>query len=202
MALSPVKWSRLTLLIVVALLVGAPLLVDYWYSRAQMRKDLRDDELVQKYECEPPDKCVADFNGDGVADNIIVDYPQFMVNIAGREVLRMPYDHTDGTLRTHFAIPNASGRSRLLIYDGANHQSSLSTVFSWDGAKLKQTEPSDVEREILSAMAAHDDTGGWNERVFRSLFRSARLTGYYFMLVIAVAFVLFKRLRTPVARSA
>jgi hypothetical protein len=200
MALSPTKWKLSTLLIVLALLIVAPLLFDYLYYRAQDRQDQRDDELVALYECEPPDKCVADFNGDGVTDRIVVDARDFVVTDTSREMLRLPYDHTDNTLRTHFAIVHISGKSRLLIYDGATRQPYLRAVFAWNGAKLAETQPSDLEREIISAMAAHDDTGGWNERAFRPLLREAQLFAYYFALAIIVAVVLFKRYRSRVAR--
>jgi hypothetical protein len=201
MALSPTKWNRSTLLIVLAFLLVMPALADYLYSRAQTRKDARDDELVQRYECEPPDKCVADFNGDGVAESLILGDGEFVVKVTGREVLRMPYDHTDGTFRTHFAITNTGGKSRLLLYDGVTHRPPLSAAFGWDGGSLVNTSPSDIEREILSAMTAHDDSGGWNERAFRPLFRSARLFVFYFALAIILALVLFKRFVAHGARS-
>jgi hypothetical protein len=201
MALSPINWKRSTLLVVIGLLIIAPLLADYLYSRSQARQDQRDDELVQRYECEPRGKCVADFDGDGVTDNILVGERDFVIKVADREMLRMPYDYIDGTLRPHFAIITASGKSRFLIYDGSSHQPPLKATFAWDGVKLQPTQASDLEWQILSAMAAHDDTGGWSERAFRPLVRSARLLVYYFALVIVGALVFFKRYRAHVSRS-
>jgi hypothetical protein len=195
MALSPTKWNRSTLLIMLGGLILVPPFIDYWYSGAQTRRDRRDDELVRQYECEPLDKCVADFNGDAVADRIIVERRDFVVTDGSTEMLRLPYDHTDNTLRTHLAITEASGRSRLLIYDGASHWPNLRAVFAWNGANLGETHPSDLEREVLSAMAAHDDTGGWNERAVRRFLRGARLFVYYFVLAIVATFVLIKRNR-------
>jgi hypothetical protein len=194
MALSPTKWKLSTLLIAILLLIAAPLLLDYFYYRAQDRQDQRDDELVARYECEPPDKCVADFNGDGVLDRIVVAERDFVVTAGSHEMLRLPYAHIDNTLRTHFAV-TAPTNSRLLIYDGASHQPQLRAAFAWNGAKLVQTEPSDLEREVISGMAAHDDTGGWNERALRPLLRSAYRGFYYFALVVALVVVLFKRYR-------
>jgi hypothetical protein len=198
MTLSPTKWKLSTLLIVVALLIGLPLLLDYFYCRAQDRQDQRDDELVARYECEPPEKCVADFNGDRIPDRIVVANGNFVVTNGSHEMLTLPYDHTDNTLRTHFAVTNDQGKSRLLIYDGAAHQPYLRAAFAWNGAKLVNTQPSDLERDIISAMAAHDDTGGWNERAFRPLLRSAYRGVYYFALAAIVGIVLFKRYRSRI----
>ncbi|HLA11141.1 MAG TPA: hypothetical protein VJ023_11170 [Pyrinomonadaceae bacterium] len=202
MALPPTKWKLSTLLIVLALLILAPLLLDYFYYRAQERQEQRDDELVARYECEPPTKCVGDFDGDGISDRIVVADRDFVVTDGAREMLRLPYDHSDNTLRTHFAITDPSAKSRLLIYDGASHKPSLRAAFAWDGARLAEAQPSHLEREIISAMARHDDTGGWNERAFRPLLREAQLFVYYFALAIIVAVVLFKRYRSRIARPA
>ena len=192
MALAPTKWKLSTLLIVIALLIVIPPLLEHFYYRAQDRQDQRDDELVAHYECEPPDKCVADFNGDGIADRIVVAEGTFVVTDGSHEMLRLPYDHTDNTFRTHFAIINASGKSRLLIYDGAAHHPYLLAAFAWDGAKLVDAQPSSLERDIISAMAAHDDTGGWNGRPqLRTDYRG----GYYLALAVVIGIVLFKRYR-------
>jgi hypothetical protein len=185
-----------------ALLIVVPFLVDYLYSRSQARQDQRDDELVRRYECEPRGGCVADFNGDGQTDIIEIGEGDFVIKVADREALRMPYHPIDGTFRPHFAIINASGKSRFLIYDGASHQLPLKAAFAWDGAKLQQTQASNLEWEILSAMAAHDDSGGWNQRVFRRLVRSMRLFAYYVTIGLVGAVVLIKRYRANAARSA
>jgi hypothetical protein len=202
MALSPTKWKFSTLLIVSGVFVFLPLLLDYFYYRATDRQDKRDDELVARYECEFPANCAADFNGDQINDRIVVVDRNFVVTDGSREMLRLPYDNTDGTLRTHFAIANDQAKPRLLIYDGASHQPPLRASYAWDGTKLAATQPSDIEREIISAMAAHDDTGGWHERAFRPLVRSAQLFFYYFTLAIILAVVLFRRYKARTARFA
>jgi hypothetical protein len=199
------KWKASTLIIVIAFFVGVPLLIDWWIAERHWRKDKRDDELVREYECNPPEKCVADFNGDGIPDRVDVAagggrFYGWLVAYAGeKEILRLPYDSTDGTLRTHTAIRNESGKSRLMVYDGASHRPSLKAVFAWNGENLMEVSPTDLEREILNAMAAHDDTGGWNERtVFRPIFRIGRLIVYYTLLCIVIGVVLYKRFQNPI----
>jgi len=198
------KWKSSTLITIAALLIGVPLLIDHWLSERDRRQDLRDDELEREYECEPPNKCVADFNGDGISDRLDVAmggrFYGWLVAFNGeQEILRLPYDHTDGTFRTHTAIRNESGKSRLLVYDGASHRPPLKAVFAWNCERLVEVSPSNLDREILTAMAAHDDTGGWNERaVFRPIFRIARLIIYYILLTIVIGVVLYKRFRNPI----
>jgi len=202
------RWKTSTLLVVAAFLIGAPLLLDQWYVAKQQRRDLRDDELVRQYECEPPEECVADFDGDGTLSRITVEQINpaerfdlwLKVYENGRELLRLPYDHTDNTLRTHTAIHNEAGKSRLLVYDKVSRTDTVA-VFAWDGNRLAEVPPSSLEQEILSAMAAYDDTGGWNERtVFRPFFRTARLFGYYALLTVVIGMVLYRRYRNPISR--
>ena len=200
MSFSPTKWKRSTLLTVVGLLIIGPLVVEYFYSRSVVKQDQRDDELFQKYDCWPTDKCVSDFNADGVLDNIIVGDHEVIVKVADREVFRAAFDYQDGTFRTHLAINNTSGKSRLLIYDGVNHRPPLSAAYAWDGTKMQDDTASVLDRDILSAMARHDDAGGWNERAFRPFLRAAQLFAYYVALAIVLAVVLFKRYRVRVAR--
>jgi hypothetical protein len=200
MALSPTKWKRSTLLSVIGLLIGVPLVIAYFYASAVMKQDRRDDELFQKYDCFPPDKCAADFNGDGIKDSIVLTDREVVAQVGGRDVWRAPFDYIDGTFRTHVAVNEMSGKSILLIYDGVNHHPPMSAAYAWDGSKLQSATASNLDWDILSAMARHDDTGGWNERAFRPLLRAAQLFVYYFALAIIIAGVLFKRYRARVAR--
>ena len=202
MAFSPTKWKRSTLLVIAGMLIVGPLVIAYFYARAVAKQDQRDDELFHKYECWFPDKCIADFNGDGVADEFGGTDHELVMKAGGREVFRTDFDYQDGTFRTHFAISNTSGKPRLLVYDGVNHRPPMSAAYAWDGTKLQGVSPSDLDRDILSAMAAHDDTGHWNERAFRPLLRAAQLFVYYFVLAIVLAIVLFKRYRARAPRFA
>src|SRR6266576_1418042 len=118
MAFSPTKWRRSTLLTVVGLVTAVPLVVAYFDGRTEARQNQRDDELVQKFECWPPGKCVADFNGDGIVENIAVADREAVMKVSDREVFRTAFDYQDGTFRTHFAINTVSGKPTLLIYDG------------------------------------------------------------------------------------
>ena len=198
------KWKSSRLIPLAALLVQVPLLVDPWLAERDRLRDLRDDELVRVYECMPPRDCVADFDGDGSPDRLDIvagggrAFGLLVAFSGGREVLRLPYDYTDGTLRTHTAIRGEWGRSRLLVYDGASHSPPLRAAFAWDGRNLAESPASELDNEILAAMAAHDDTGGWNERaVFRPMRRVARLGICYTLLAVIAGIVLYRRLRGP-----
>jgi hypothetical protein len=199
--------SKVLTAIIVLLLIGAPILINRWVSERARRQEARDDELVVKYECEPPTKCVADFNGDGIPDrlDIIQTNPSkrfewWLVAFSdGSELIRLPYDHTDNTLRTHTAILSDVGKSRLLVYDGASYRPALKAAFAWNGEKMVEVSPSSQEQEILSAMAAHDDTGGWNDRVVRDLYEVARLIAYYVLLAIVAGVIVYRRYRKRVA---
>jgi hypothetical protein len=202
MAFSPTKWKRSTLLAAIILLGTGPLVFGYFYYRAVAKQDQRDDDLFRKYECWFPDKCVADFNGDGISDEFGGTGHELVITADRREIFRTDFDYQDGTFRTHFAVNNTSGKPTFLVYDGLNHHPPMSAAYAWDGAKLQQVSPSDLDRDILSAMAAHDDTGHWNERAFRPLLRTAQLLVYYFVFAIVLAVVLFKRYRARASRFA
>jgi hypothetical protein len=189
--------------IIVLLLIGGPILIYQWLSEKARRQNARDDQLVAEYECEPPGKCVADFNGDGIPDRLDLiqtnpanRFEWYLVALSGgRELLRLPYDHTDNTLRTHAAVVNDGGKSRLLVYDGANYRPALKTAFAWNGEKLVEVSPASLEQEILAAMWAHDDTGGWNDRVVRDLYHAAALITYYVLLAIVAGAITYRRYR-------
>jgi hypothetical protein len=201
------KWKSSTLILLFALLIIVPILVDAWVMRGVRIQYMRDDDLKGRFDCEPVERCVADFNGDGIPASFDVNLTapvggDLIVNDGGREILRLPYDHTDGTLRTHIAVIDKSGKSRLLVYDGASHQPPLKAAFDWDGEKLAQVSTEAVDSEIISAMAAHDDTGGWNERAFSETFRGAKLAAYYFGLTIFIGVIVYQRWRNPAAKLA
>lgn len=174
------------------ILVLLPWLIDYWNYGEQWKQDRRDDELFEQYDCSPPEKCVADFDGDGMPARMEVvacdgrDYGCLIALEGGKEVLRLKHDSTDGTLRTHAAVRQLeSVASRLLIYDGVSRSQPLRAAFAWDGEKLKLVRPSEFEQRIIAAMAAHDDTGGWNQRtVFRDFKRYFSFLAYYLLLLV------------------
>lgn len=181
--------------LIFTVLIGLPIAI---YKRAR-QQDLRNDELEAKYECERPSTCVGDFDGDGVVDQVnvveILNSPRRFLTVVSkdRELLRLPYVHIDGTLRTHTAVTMSDGQTRLLIYDGASYPDPVRAAFGWNGEKMVETSPSYLEREIISAMAAHDDSGGWNERVIRNLFLKGALFAYYVVLAIVIGAIAFRR---------
>jgi hypothetical protein len=181
-----------------------PLSIDKWIANRDKLQYERDDELVAQFECQPPAKCIADFNADNVPAQFEVRLAEavsgsLVVVEGAKEILRVSYDHTDGTLRTHTAIRNESGKPRLLIYDGASQAPPHRGAYGWNGEKLVLVAPAAIDQEILSAMARHDDTGGWNERtVFKPIKRMALLAGYYLLLTVVVGVALIKRYRNSV----
>lgn len=193
--------GKVSLIIIIGLLAIVPLSLDRIISEQQRQQDARDDELVKEYECYPLDACAADFNGDGlpaqyeVAKTYAVGGDLIVID-GEKEVLRLAYDHTDNTLRTHTAIHRETDKPRLLVYDGASHKPALRAAYEWNGEKLVEVKPSGIEEEILFAMATHDDTGGWNERVvFRPFKRMLYLGIYYIVLIVAVAIMLYRKFR-------
>ena len=190
------KSSKILLILALLLL---PLLVDQILNSKQSRLDARQDQLVRDYECYPLSSCVADFDGDGIPAKF---YPvltqavsgQLVVIEGGHEVLRLSYDHTDNSLRTHAAIHKEKNKSRLLIYDGTTSGEKGRAAFEWNGNRLVEVTPTEAENEIISAMAAHDDTGGRNDRAFRDLVRMISLVAVYLVLsFILLAVVLIRR---------
>ncbi|MCA1566209.1 MAG: hypothetical protein LC803_11340 [Acidobacteria bacterium] len=168
------KRKRMAVLLSLAVIfIGVPVLAD----RRLGAKYARHDELVKMAECYPF-PCAADFNSNGALDRLGVvqknlhdRFDWWLTIVDGeRELFSTPYDSTDNTFRTHAAIykPAQVEVPHLLIYDGASRQR-ISAVFAWDGERMREIEASSLEREILSAMAARDDTGSWNQWVMWSL---------------------------------
>src|SRR5262245_32393814 len=202
------RTGKVSLIIIIVLLAITPLIVDRIVSEKRRQQDAHDDALVNAYECYPLDACAADFNEDRlparfeVAKTYAVGGDLIVID-GDKEVLHLAYDNTDNTLRTHTAIHSENNKARLLVYDGASHKLPLRAAYEWNGEKLVEVKPASVEEEILSAMAAHDDTGGWNERaVFRPFKRALYLGAYYIVLIAAVAIALYKKLRRSPGNAA
>ena len=193
----------LTIIAVGTLLVGVPLSVDRWLSK----KDAHYDEVVSKYECDA-DVCEADFNGDGTPGHLerskasLTTQERWLVAVDnGQDLLRLPYEHIDGSLRTHAAIRNESGKARLLIFDGTKGGAPVQAVFEWDGQKMAQVTPSDVDHQILSAIAARDDAGTWTDWGLYRAFSLPLLLSYYSLLIgIVIGVLLRHRFRLATQR--
>ena len=188
---------------IVLLAVGVPLLIAGAIWESYRREDAGHDQLYDKYDCSPPERCGGDLTGDGLPEQIhVTDYlaqpeQSFIITTEDREILRLPYNHTDGTFRTHMALVNNGTQSRLLIYDGVNYATPRKAAFSWNGERMVEVPPSDFEQEIISAMAAHDDSGGWFNRVMRRLLLQASLGSYYLILAISIIVIAYRRYGLP-----
>lgn len=165
--------------------IGIPVVGDRWLAA----KYARHDELVKMAECYPF-PCAADFNGNGTLDRLDVvqknphdRFDWWLTVVDGaHELFSIPYDSTDNTYRTHAAIhkPTQIELPHLLIYDGASRQR-VNAVFVFDGGRMREIEASSLEREILCAMSARDDTGSWNQWVIWSLASDYLMPFYCFV---------------------
>ena len=172
-----------------------PAMIDLWF----LYKDIYYEITVRQYEC-MESGCKADFNGDGTLgqlvydsttpapkDEINGDQQWLVVTDNGQEALRLPYRYVDNTLRTHAAIHNQLGIARLLIYDRVSTEFPIPNgVFSWNGSRMVPASPTDKEKSILSALAARDDTGSWNNWVIYRILRLPIIIIYYLPLIIIV----------------
>lgn len=174
-------------------LVALPWPIDYWQQAVARRQHARDHELFRRYDCGyyAVTPCpAADFDGDGIPAELRIKTAATLArgNLSvvdgGREILRIPHANIDNTFRTHKAVSFATGPPRLVVYDGTSYQPKLAAVYAFDGSRLSEVEPTPLEEEILRAMAAYDDSGTLNARVFADLRRLLRFMAYYTLLVV------------------
>lgn len=156
----------------------------------------RDDQLIAAYECGylPEQPCQADFDGDGRLTQIDVrrrhDAPvELPPSFQGTEpqVVLNVYS-IDNTSRTHVGLRNEAGRARLIIYNGVKSpgQNAVNVVFAWNGNNLSEVAPAEIDKEILSAMAARDDAGTFNKWVVYYVLAWPVRVVYVLLLLAAV----------------
>jgi len=187
-----------------------PLVLDNHLSS----QDANYTEAIAKYEC-LEERCVADFDGDGKPGNVLIDrvseppaisYPArrawLVVIDSERELLRLPFNYADGTLRTHAAIRSAENGARLLIFDHTIEGTPIRQVFSWDGKQMVQVQPSLADEEILKALSARDDAGSWNNwALYRTLRIPVLIVYYIFLFVVVAAWIRIRQIRKSKVRS-
>ena len=174
-------------MLILMLVIGVSILVTQKYTT----EDNRYDELVKTYECYPW-PCIGDFNGDGKADYLTTVRTgaqhspwSLVVFDSERELFRREYTSIDGTLRTHAAIRITADGACLLIFDGTSGQHE-NEVYMWNGERMAAIAPTPLDREILAAMAARDDTGGWHWWAMYHLFRDFLFS---FLVIIPILLV-------------
>jgi hypothetical protein len=200
-------WGRLMtkkVLFALALLISVPLLVDQGISE----RGERHSEMVRKYERYCLDApCTADFNGDGRQGLLMIDrekppapgYDSWLVVVEdGRELLRLPHWFIDGSFRTHIAIRNDSGGDRLLVFDGTHAPTDSSTpptrlVFAWNGQRIVDTPPTEIDRDIFLALATRDDSGTFNAWTLYEFIGFPVLICYYLLLAGIVGWLTLRR---------
>jgi hypothetical protein len=156
-------------------LIIVPIVIALLADRALVNRHIYYDRLLTEHECYPP-PCQIDVNGDGIPGEIVdlhvLQGNWLIISDAGRELLRLPYDSTDGTLRTHIGVRSDDGGTRIIIYDGSRGPSQrVNAVYGWSGQGLSRVAPSDSDSLILSAMRAYDDTGSFHYWVLYKLMR-------------------------------
>ena len=162
-----------------------PLLIDQWFAA----KERRYESLRAKYECYPP-PCSFDLTGDNVPEKLVVHQPDptkrfewvLLLKDGDKELLRLPYDHTDGTFRTHMAVRSGPQGTHFLIYDVASRNGQGRAVYGWNGNQVVALSPDPLDEEILTAMAALDETGTFHWWV---LFHMVR-TAFYALLILGI----------------
>ena len=155
--------------------------------------------------------CKADFDGDGRLTHIEVKRhhdapvelpPQFVGN---EEKAVLKVFSLDNTLRTHVAVRNEMGHARLIVYDGSmgpSNRTVVNAVYAWDGRKLSETAAAPADKEILSAMAARDDAGTFNQWVLYYLVKwPLRLVYVSLFVVAALLYRRHSRVETMTATS-
>jgi hypothetical protein len=184
--------SEQILIALIAPVSLALLLTDLWLAK----RDYRYSQLIQKYECGylPEQSCQADFDGDGHGTHIEINArayapielpPRFVGN--RQELMRLNIFSQDNTSRTHLAVRPEAHPARLLIYDGASRfdqKLTLNLVYAWNGEELVESTPDATDRQILSAMAARDDTGTLNQWVIYWLLRWPVRIGYALLFIL------------------
>jgi hypothetical protein len=177
----------------------ALLLIDAWLAF----RNYRYSQLFEEYECGylPNRTCKADFDGDGQFTEIKVQYrhdtlvelpPRF--NGTEGEVVMNAY-FMDGSFRTHFAIARHLNRDRLLVYEGrADVKDAINVVYERNANQLVETTPTEVDEEILAAMASRDDTGTFHQWIAYGLL--AWPVRVVYILLFVSAALLFRRSRT------
>jgi hypothetical protein len=202
------KLIRVGPLMALLFFIIAPVVIE----RRLSAKDERYSQTITHYEC-VKDNCVADFDADGKFGSLLIDrtsppppssYPArqawVVVKDSERELLRLPFNYADSTLRTHVAIRNEFGGARLLIFDHTIEGTPIRQVFSWDGKQMVQVQPSAIDQEILAALGARDDAGSWNDwALYRSL-RLPVLAGYYVLIAGILGSLVILRQRRKIQR--
>lgn len=198
------RFSKSPYFVWLILLVALPWPIDYWYKTAADRQHARDHELFRRYDCGyyAATPCpTADFDGDGLPAELRTESTTALAHLSvvdgGREILRIPHVNIDNTLRTHKAVSFDAGAPRLLVYDGASHQPKLMAAYTFDGSRLSEVGPTPLEGEILRAMAAYDDTGTLNARVFADVRRLLRFMAYYTLLVLLTCVLWWRGAGSP-----
>lgn len=164
-----------------------PLLMHLWIGRIIAYYD----HLASMYECQSS-KCVADFDGDGVKGELIINKDQGFVLVQEKsvELMRIPYSYIDNSYRTRLALDSFQGKTRLIVYDGTYERDHLTkAVYEWDGSKMAETKPSSKDSEITTAFALQDDSGWWNIRSLYYLIAKPAFAVYEILVIVMLIYL-------------
>jgi hypothetical protein len=141
------------------------------------------------------------FDGDAVPGTLSIDRtspaPKFdswwVVTDSGKELLREPRRSIDNSLKTHAAIIDDRGATRLIIYDHIfDHNPPRSLVFVSDGKTLVREAPLEDDNDVLAAMGSADETGTYERWVLFQLLAVPALVCYYALFAF-VAWKIFRK---------
>jgi hypothetical protein len=183
-----VAWALVVLAVI-------PILLQICLSK----KNKSYDQLIYRYECYPV-ACEADFNSDGQLEQVervrrsLTSIDELLVvKDKDYELLSIPYEYVDGSLRTHVAIRTETGNSTLLVFDGTRGGEPQRKAFRWNGRQLVEVTPSPADLRILTALAARDNAGTWVFWGLYTAFMMPLLLGYYALLVLIVGLLIGSR---------
>ena len=188
---------KIVILCLVTLALGL-FVTDTWLGFRRHRYS----RLVAQHECGYSHNpvCRADFDGDGKFTQIkvlfrhdaSVELPPRFNGTEDEAVLNAFF--MDGTARTHVAIARESNRDRLIVYEGMKWPDTngpVKAVYQHNGNQLVENTPTEVDQEILAALASRDDAGTHIRWVVYSLL--AWPVRVVYLLPFVVAALLLRR---------
>ncbi|MDD5302463.1 MAG: hypothetical protein PHS14_05070 [Elusimicrobia bacterium] len=128
---------------------------------------------------------VADFNGDGRKETIR-KWPEhgIVVEDGARELLRLPYHHTDGSFKTHLALIAEEGAApRLLLYDDMEGDGARQ-VYVWNGTALSTAAANRLDTAVLYGLGIGEDRHMLRD--FAMILYAVGLLPYYLVLALWV----------------
>ncbi|MBI5246542.1 MAG: hypothetical protein HY923_05130 [Elusimicrobia bacterium] len=134
---------------------------------------------------------VADFNGDGKKETIrkwpehgTVPANSIVIEDGVKEILRLPYQHTDGSLKTHIALIADQGITPRLLYCDEIDDDGVRQVYVWNGSALSTATANRLDESVLYGLGIGEDK--YRLRDFMVFLSVVGLLPYYLVLAVWV----------------